>query len=112
MATVVTLPEMGADIEDATINRWLVSEGQEVDAGDPLLEIATAKVDTEIPAPVGGTVLSIRFSAGEIVEMNAILAVIGEPGEAVQDSPESSLGGDGLEGDAEEEGTDEPDIGR
>lgn len=112
MATVVTLPEMGADIEDATINRWLVSEGQEVDAGDPLLEIATAKVDTEIPAPVGGTVLSIRFSAGEIVEMNAILAVIGEPGEAVQDSPESSLGGDGLEGDAEEEGTDEPGIGR
>ena len=111
MATEVTLPEMGADIEDATINRWLVSEGQEVDAGDPLLEIATAKVDTEIPAPVGGTVLSIRFGAGEIVDLNAILAVIGEPGEAVSDSSESSQVGGGLEGDAEEGGTDEPGIG-
>lgn len=111
MATEVTLPEMGAEIEDATINRWLVSEGQEVAAGDPLLEIATAKVDTEIPAPVGGTVLSIRFGAGEIVELTSILAVIGEPGEAVPDSGESFQGGDGLEGDAEEGGTDEPGIG-
>ena len=112
MATEVTLPEMGAEIEDVTINRWLVSEGQKVEAGDPLLEIATAKVDTEIPAPVGGTVLSIRFNVGEIVELNSILAVIGEAGEAIPDSPESFQGGDGLEGDAAEVGTDEPGHGK
>jgi len=112
MATEVTLPEFGAEIEDVTISRWLVSEGQEVDAGDPLLEIATAKVDTVIPAPVGGIVLSIRFSVGEIVELNSILAFIGEPGEATPDSPERFQGSDRLEGDAAEGGTDEPGHGK
>ena len=78
MATDVTLPDMGEDVEDVTISRWLVKEGQNVSAGDPLLEIATDKVDSEIPAPVGGTVLSIRFSEGEIVDLNAVIAVIGD----------------------------------
>ena len=82
MAMEVTLPDMGEEIEDVTISRWLVKEGQEVSAGDPLLEIATDKVDTEVPSPASGTVLSIRFSEGEIVELDAVIAVIGEAPEA------------------------------
>ena len=82
MATDVTLPDMGEEVEDVTISRWLVKEGQSVSAGDPLLEIATDKVDTEIPAPVGGTVLSIHFGEGEIVDLKAVLAVIGEAAES------------------------------
>lgn len=82
MATEVTLPDIGEEVEDVTISRWLVEEGQSVSAGDPLLEIATDKVDTEIPAPVGGTVLSINFSEGEIVDLTAVIAVIGEATEA------------------------------
>ena len=78
MATEVTLPEMGDEVEDVTISRWLVKEGQQVTAGDPLLEIATDKVDTEVPAPASGTLLSIRFGEGEIIELNAVIAVIGE----------------------------------
>ena len=78
MAMEVTLPNMGEEIEDVTISRWLVKEGQEVSAGDPLLEIATDKVDTEVPSPASGTVLSINFSEGEIVELDAVIAVIGE----------------------------------
>ncbi|MCY3708590.1 MAG: dihydrolipoamide acetyltransferase family protein [Caldilineaceae bacterium] len=78
MATEVTLPDMGEEVEDVTISRWLVQEGQQVSAGDPLLEIATDKVDTEIPAPASGTVLSIRFGEGEIVDLKAVIAVIGE----------------------------------
>ena len=78
MDTEVTLPEMGDEVEDVTISRWLVKEGQRVTAGDPLLEIATDKVDTEVPAPATGTLLSIRFGEGEIIELNAVIAIIGE----------------------------------
>ncbi len=87
MPTDVTLPDMGEDVEDVTISRWLVKEGQNVSAGDPLLEIATDKVDSEIPAPVGGTVLSIRFSEGEIVDLNAVIAVIGDATEETEPAP-------------------------
>ncbi len=95
MATEVTLPEMGEEVEDVTISRWLVKEGQEVSAGDPLLEIATDKVDTEVPAPASGTLLSIRFSEGEIVELDAVIAVIGEATEEIAPaSPDSAIADD------------------
>ena len=87
MALEVTLPDMGEEVEDVTISRWLVKEGQEVSAGDPLLEIATDKVDTEVPSPVGGTVLSINFSEGEIVELDAVIAIIGEATEGIAPAP-------------------------
>ena len=51
MATEVKLPDLGEGIEDATINRWLIQEGNEVQEGAPLLEVATDKVDTELPSP-------------------------------------------------------------
>ena len=97
MATDVTLPDMGEDVEDVTISRWLVKEGQNVSAGDPLLEIATDKVDSEIPAPVGGTVLSIRFSEGEIVDLNAVIAVIGDATEETEPAPVDPVADDILD---------------
>ena len=100
MATEVTLPEMGEEVEDVTISRWLVGEGESVRAGDPLLEIATDKVDTEVPAPVGGTVLAIHFGEGEIVDLNAVIAVIGEGAEEVGQSAASPAGTQGDGGDA------------
>ena len=90
MATDVTLPDMGEEVEDVTISRWLVKEGEDIRAGDPLLEIATDKVDTEVPSPVGGRVLSIRFGEGEIVELDAVIAVIGEATEAMEPASEAS----------------------
>ncbi len=82
MATEVKLPDVGdEEIEDVTINRWLVSEGDEVSVGDVLLEVATDKVDTEVPATVGGTILKINFGEGELVAIDAVLALIGEAGE-------------------------------
>ncbi len=86
MATEVTLPEIGEGVEDVTISRWLVREGDSVSAGDPLLEIATDKVDTEIPTPVGGTVLAIHFGEGEIVDLHAVIAVIGDQAEEPEHS--------------------------
>ena len=97
MALDVTLPEMGDEIEDVTISRWLVKEGQEVSAGDPLLEIATDKVDTEVPSPASGTVLSINFSEGEIVELDAVIAVIGESGKAAPVPADTGTAGEAGE---------------
>ena len=82
MATEVTLPEMGEGVEDVTISRWLVREGDVVKAGDPLLAVATDKVDTEIPTPVAGTVLTVNFSEGEIIDLNTVIVVIGDQEEA------------------------------
>ena len=92
MATEVTFPEMGEEVEDVTISRWLVGEGEHVNAGDPLLEIATDKVDTEVPAPVSGTLLSVNFGEGEIVDLNAVIAVIGEASEVLAKPPTDSAG--------------------
>ncbi len=88
MAVEVKLPDLGEGIEDATINRWLVQEGGEINEGDTLLEIATDKVDTEVPAPASGKVLKINYGEGELVPVNAVLAVIGAEGEKVATTPD------------------------
>ena len=81
MATVVKLPDLGEGIEDATISRWLHQEGDDVKEGEVLLEVATDKVDTEVPAPASGKLLKIHHNEGELVSVDAVLGVIGEPGE-------------------------------
>ncbi len=83
MAIEVRVPDLGEGVEDATISRWRVAEGDPVQAGDVLLELATDKVDTEIPAPADGTVLKILRAEGELVASGDVLAVLGEPGEEV-----------------------------
>lgn len=85
MATQVKLPDLGEGIEDATISRWLVKEGDEVKAGDVILEVATDKVDTEVNAPAAGKVLKISAREGEIVALDAVLALIGAEGESADD---------------------------
>lgn len=98
MATEVTLPAMGDEVEDVTISRWLVREGQHVNAGEPLLEIASDKVDTEVPSPVSGTLLSVNFGEGEIVDLTAVIAVIGEASEVLPQPPT------GLEAEGDDPG--------
>ncbi len=83
MATEVKLPDLGEGVEDATISRWLVKEGDQVNEGDILLEVATDKVDTEVPSPASGQVLKINYSEGELVGLDAVLLVIGQEGEEV-----------------------------
>ena len=83
MATEVKLPDLGEGIEDVTISRWRVKEGDEVKSGDVIVEVATDKVDTEVNAPADGKVLKINFKNGEIAPLNAALAVIGADGESV-----------------------------
>ena len=83
MATKVILPVMGEGVTDATITKWLKQVGDQVDEYDPLVEVNTDKVDTEVPSPVSGTVLKIVPEEGSLVEVETVLAWIGEPGEEV-----------------------------
>src|SRR5262245_51643364 len=75
--TVVTMPALGESVTEGTITRWLKQVGDQVDADEPLLEVSTDKVDTEIPAPAAGTLVEIRVSEDETVAVGAELAVIG-----------------------------------
>jgi pyruvate dehydrogenase E2 component (dihydrolipoamide acetyltransferase) len=78
--TTVTMPELGESITEGTITRWLKQEGDQVEADEPLFEVSTDKVDTEVPSPVAGVLQSIKVQADETVEVGAELAVIGGGG--------------------------------
>jgi len=78
--TVVKMPALGESVTEGTVTRWLKQVGDQVDADEPLLEVSTDKVDTEIPAPAAGTLLEIKVSEDETVAVGADLAVIGAAG--------------------------------
>ncbi|NMM30923.1 MAG: 2-oxoglutarate dehydrogenase, E2 component, dihydrolipoamide succinyltransferase [Cellulomonas sp.] len=73
----VTLPALGESVTEGTVTRWLKAIGDAVEVDEPLLEISTDKVDTEIPSPFAGTLLEIRVQEDETVSVGAVLAVIG-----------------------------------
>ena len=82
MPTNVIMPQMGESIAEGTITRWMKKVGESVKRDEPLFEISTDKVDAEIPAPVAGTLLEIKFPEGTTVAINTVVAVLGEAGEA------------------------------
>jgi pyruvate dehydrogenase E2 component (dihydrolipoamide acetyltransferase) len=87
MATPVKMPELGESITEGTITRWLKQEGDQVEADEPLFEVSTDKVDTEVPSPVAGVLQSIKVQADETVEVGAELAVIGGGGGGEAEAP-------------------------
>ncbi len=72
----IVLPSMGEGIIEATINKWLVTEGTMVKEDDPIVEVATDKVDSEVPSPAKGTIVSINASEGSVVKVGAVIAII------------------------------------
>lgn len=72
----VTLPKWGVTMQEATVEEWLVSIGDVVTQGQPLVRIGTDKVDTDVEAPVAGTVTALMASEGDVVPVGGILAVI------------------------------------
>ncbi|WP_308020309.1 biotin/lipoyl-containing protein, partial [Streptomyces sp. LS1784] len=76
MAVSVTLPALGESVSEGTVTRWLKAEGERVEVDEPLLEVSTDKVDTEIPAPASGILSSIKVGEDETVEVGAELAII------------------------------------
>ncbi len=89
MATEVTLPALGESVTEGTVTRWLKQVGDTVAVDEPLLEVSTDKVDTEIPSPVAGTLVEIKANEDDTVEVGAVLALVGEEGEGGGDSGSS-----------------------
>ena len=75
------MPQMGESIAEGTITRWMKQVGERVERDEPLFEISTDKVDAEIPSPAAGTLIEVLFKEGETVEVNKVVAFIGEEGE-------------------------------
>jgi 2-oxoglutarate dehydrogenase E2 component (dihydrolipoamide succinyltransferase) len=80
MSVSVTMPRLGESVSEGTVTRWLKQEGDHVEADEPLLEVSTDKVDTEIPSPAAGVLTSIKVAEDETVEVGSELAVIDEGG--------------------------------
>ncbi|MEO9248887.1 2-oxoglutarate dehydrogenase, E2 component, dihydrolipoamide succinyltransferase [Citricoccus nitrophenolicus] len=76
-STEVTLPALGESVTEGTVTRWLKEIGDDVEVDEPLLEVSTDKVDTEIPSPVAGKLVEIKVQEDETVEVGAVLALVG-----------------------------------
>ena len=81
MATNVLLPQWGMNMEDGTLTKWLVGEGDEIAEGQPLVEVETAKINSELESPASGVVAHIMADEGSLVKVGELVAVIAEPGE-------------------------------
>ena len=101
MANSVEMPELGESVTEGTITQWLKSVGDTVEVDEPLLEVSTDKVDTEIPSPVAGTIIEIKADEDDTIEVGEVIAIIGDEDEAGSASNDSSA--DKGEEEAEEE---------
>jgi 2-oxoglutarate dehydrogenase E2 component (dihydrolipoamide succinyltransferase) len=89
-AVDVVMPQMGVSVSEGTITRWLKQEGEQIEADEPLLEISTDKVDTEVPSPASGTLTQILVQEGETVDVGTKLGQIGGTAAAEAPAPESA----------------------
>jgi pyruvate dehydrogenase E2 component (dihydrolipoamide acetyltransferase) len=105
-AVDVVMPQMGVSVSEGTITKWLKQEGEEIQADEPLLEISTDKVDTEVPSPGSGVVQQILHQEGETVPVGERIAVIGAPGAAAAEQEQPS--GDGAPPAEEQQEPPEP----
>ncbi len=80
VATEVTLPQLGESVTEGTITAWLVAVGDTVEADQPLFELSSDKIDTEVPAPTSGVLQEIKVQVDETVDVGTVVAVIGEGG--------------------------------
>ena len=78
----VTLPALGESVTEGTVTRWLKEVGEQIEVDEPLLEVSTDKVDTEVPSPVAGTLLEIKVQEDEDAEVGQVLAIVGDESEA------------------------------
>jgi pyruvate dehydrogenase E2 component (dihydrolipoamide acetyltransferase) len=86
VATEVTIPQLGESVTEGTITAWLVNVGDRVEADQPLFELSSDKIDTEVPAPASGVLTEIKVQVDETVDVGTVVAVIGGDGEAAGDA--------------------------
>lgn len=102
MAVSITMPQLGESVTEGTVTRWLKDVGDVVAVDEPLLEVSTDKVDTEIPSPAAGVLLEIRAVEDEVVEVGAVLAIVGETSEATALSAPSAPAPEAVAGPSAE----------
>ena len=107
MSERVTMPALGESVTEGTVTRWLKNVGDRIEVDEPLLEVSTDKVDTEIPSPVAGTLQEILAQEDDTVPVGADLAVIGDG-----DAPASGGDAPAAEPESAPEEAPEPEIGR
>jgi 2-oxoglutarate dehydrogenase E2 component (dihydrolipoamide succinyltransferase) len=83
----ITLPQLGETVTEGTITKWFKKVGDTVAADEPLFEVSTDKVDTEVPSPISGTLTEIRVAEGETVPVGTVIAVVGVAGAAPAPTP-------------------------
>ena len=83
----VTLPQLGETVTEGTITQWFKSVGDTVTADEPLFEVSTDKVDTEVPSPVSGVLTEIRVQEGDTVDVGTVIAVVGDADGAAPAAP-------------------------
>ena len=76
MAEKITVPTLGESVTEATVSKWLKSQGEKVSADEPLVELETDKVNIEVPSPISGTLGSIVVSEGETVNVGTLLGTV------------------------------------
>ncbi|MBG6085663.1 2-oxoglutarate dehydrogenase, E2 component, dihydrolipoamide succinyltransferase [Zhihengliuella flava] len=86
-ATEITLPALGESVTEGTVTRWLKEVGDDVAVDEPLLEVSTDKVDTEVPSPAAGTLLEIKVGEDETAEVGSVLALIGSGASSTDEAP-------------------------
>ena len=89
----VTLPALGESVTEGTVTRWLKQVGESIEVDEPLLEVSTDKVDTEVPSPVAGTILEIKVQEDEDAEVGQVLAIVGDESAASSDNGSDSDNG-------------------
>ena len=94
----VLLPKMGESVAEATITTWLKSVGDTIEEDEPIVEIATDKVDSEVPSPASGILKKILFKEGDVVQVGTAFAIIGGEGSGGIIFPQSHYGRDALVG--------------
>ena len=83
MATEIVLPQWGMEMQDGTIVKWLKQEGDLVEEGEPIVEIETAKIQTELESTASGILVHIMVAEGTLVPVRGLLAIVADPGEEV-----------------------------
>lgn len=86
----IIMPKLGESIIEATITKWLKVEGDSVDEDDAIVEIATDKVDSEIPSPVEGKLIKVLYEEGDVVPVGEVIAILAMDGEEADETPEAS----------------------
>ena len=89
MAEKIIMPKLGLTMEEGVINKWLVKEGDQVEKGDALFEVATDKVNMEVESTANGVVLKIMAAEGETIPITQTVAYVGKPGEVIEEKEES-----------------------